>query len=1204
MSFLDKILNNNKEEEEKSDNGFFFSKKKKDSKIEDLIKNNDIESLKEQITSSNVNEKENNSTYPLHYAVIHNNKEAVDYLFSIGAKVETAKKDVTDNVLKILIEQNNHNILQAFINQKIVIPRLILATPIIHYSLIKKVSFDFFKTLIENKVQLEEHEEQSALQKALEVNSEIEIIKYLIKLDTQNIHIFNKKKNILEEIILSPMDNLKKTELIKFIKEHTNISLNQKTKDEEQTILELVINLKQTMVAKEMILLGVDFSKIKYQLNTIFEKGDLEEIINIIISRQLNLVDYCFMLSYEKINDYFTNCDTLKNTLAILNVVENPKLLNEQKIELINLAIKKDANINEVDIQNNTTALLNYSKIIRENTPTDLLKLLLEYGAKIEICEQSALFYSIKSNNLDIFNLFIEYKADVNFLTNEGKSLANFIIEDEIIGNKEDYIIEILKICMKNNLNFNIKSTILIDEEPTQIDMFSMFLYKVKEKVIDFLLNKNIELDKDNDFVFYAIKYLIKANLQKRVIDLNPTYEYKDFFMINYKRDNAQALGIAISFAKEKLISLLVDTYPNMKSHCEIKEIYLDLVEKNFDLEVIKKLILTDSNINREYDDNGIYTYTILLKCAKRINDEKYNKTQKYIELFEFLLQNGADINIQQIYHDEKIDSSTIFSLLANEKKVNEEVFNLLFKYGARLDDKTSVFKENIIQNIINKNADHMSDDVIISYLEYFDEKMKIDLEDTNLDGMTLLLTACFACKPKTVEWLIQKGADITVKGGKLNANVLYMTICSNRHVKAIDRLETLKVLINNNADIEELSNNLTALMASCFYGTYICTEYLLENNAKVNAKNKDNITALNYTIQGDTAYDSPFSVESVKTRTIQLLHKYGADLDNIPDTRDSALVTSILDNKREIFECLLDLKVDVNKKDINGMTPLMFAVVQGHIYFINKLLEEPTLKINEVDTYNANALYFTLYRNNKNEAVSIFDKLVAKQIEESVIEDGVTLLHKACEIGNFELIPSILSFTKYDINVLDDFGATPVLMLILSNYNMNEFLKIKILKYLVEKGANINIIDKEDNHILNSSILLKEKNLTQTILELGADTSITTSEGKNAYHILLEQDYSINELTFYFDLFSKYNIDINYNKNIDSPLLSFTKSMEFSTGRSVGFVAEKIEIKEEEDKIVELLIKYGANLQMTIEEAIKKEESKDIIDYLKKKEN
>lgn len=1209
MSFLDKILNNSKKEQEQesSSSEFFFSKKKKNSKIEELIKDNNIEELKKEITSQNVNGKEAASNYALHYAVVYNKEEIVKYLFSIGAKVDTAKQKASDNVTKLLIDTNNYKILEDFINQKMILPRLIDEIPLIHYAIEKKVSLNFLQILLKNKAQLEEYEDKTALQKALEVNSDFETIQYLIKVDTQNIHIFNNKKNILEDIILSPLDNLKKIEIIKDLKKQTNITLNQNTKDGEKTILKLVIELKQTMVAKELILLGADFSNIKAEVNSLFEKGDLDDIINYIKSKDLNFIDYCSILTYEEIYNYFNSCETLKNSLVILNIVENPKLNIKQKKELISIAVKKEANVNEIDKKLDTTALLNYSKLIKETTSTDLIDLLLKLGAKIEICEQSAFYYAIKSGNIDVLSLFIQHNANVNFVSKYKKSLANYIVEEETIKNNENKVIEILKLCIKNDLDLNTKSTYFIDEddEPITLDMFSIFLCEINDNCIEFLLNANLPLDKDSDYVYYAIKYLRKAIVQQRVIALNEEYEYKDFYEIKSKKDSAQALGIAIEYKKESLIKLLLNSFPNMKAHCNIKEILLDLVESRFELSTIKELIKKDPNINRKYTlgKDEPYTSTILLMCIKRIQDEKYNKKDKYIEILEFLLQNNANPNIQEVYENEKIDSSTIFELLVNKDKANEKILDMLIDYGANPKMRTEVLQNSVIHNIIDRSTS-ITDDVIISYLEYFDKKVGIDIEDKNIDGTTLLLTACWVCKAQTVKWLLDKGANINVTGSRLNVNALYTTLCTNRDVKAIERLNTLKILIEYGANIEELSNNLTALMASSFYGTYICTQFLLEQGAKVNAKNKDNTTAVNYCVQGNSGYDSPFSVESIKSRTLILLHKYGADLDNIPDNRKSALVTTILDNKRELFDHLLQLKVDVNKKDTDFITPLMYAVAQGSIHFINKLLDEEDLIINEVDNYNANALYFTLYRNNINEAISIFEKLINNNIEESRLEDGRTLLHKACEIGNIEIIPSILKFTKYDIDALDEFGTTPLLSSVLTTYQTYEFKTIKIVKLLVEKGANINVIDKEDNHILTNAISLKQINLIKTLLELGADIHTISKEGKTVIHFLLDTSFTINEFEQYLKLFSEYGVDINYNKNIDSALLYYIKNMDFSANRTVGFLPKEIEIKEEEDAIINLLIKYKASVKVALEQAIKNSESKDIIDYLKKKEN
>jgi len=79
----------------------------------------------------------------------------------------------------------------------------------------------------------------------------------------------------------------------------------------------LAVRLKQTLVAKELILMGADFSSIVNQITSLFEQGDLEEIAGAAQSNSTDPAAFFAMFTHEKIVALINSCEPLKGTCAV-----------------------------------------------------------------------------------------------------------------------------------------------------------------------------------------------------------------------------------------------------------------------------------------------------------------------------------------------------------------------------------------------------------------------------------------------------------------------------------------------------------------------------------------------------------------------------------------------------------------------------------------------------------------------------------------------------------------------------------------------------------------------------------------------------------------------------------------------------------------------------------------------------------------------
>lgn len=112
--------------------------------------------------------------------------------------------------------------------------------------------------------------------------------------------------------------------------------------------------------------------------------------------------------------------------------------------------------------------------------------------------------------------------------------------------------------------------------------------------------------------------------------------------------------------------------------------------------------------------------------------------------------------------------------------------------------------KKNIIDQISLKKGlneknlpdkkDVITDDAIIAQIQQIE-----DLEQRDRDGRTLLINAAFYCRPKVVEYLIKKQADINAKDNYGNSP-LAKTMLNTP-------IEIFQILLNYGANPNEKNN-------------------------------------------------------------------------------------------------------------------------------------------------------------------------------------------------------------------------------------------------------------------------------------------------------------------------------------------------------------------------------------------------------------
>ncbi|OPB42534.1 hypothetical protein A0O28_0036510 [Trichoderma guizhouense] len=476
-------------------------------------------------------------------------------------------------------------------------------------------------------------------------------------------------------------------------------------------------------------------------------------------------------------------------------------------------------------------------------------------------------------------------------------------------------------------------------------------------------------------------------------------------------------------------------------------------------------------------------------------------------EATKLLLERGHNLNA--------IDSNGFTPLSWASIYGHEAVAELLIFGGANLEVKDSKYDCSPLM----RAATNGHEAIVRLLLE-----KGVDINTQNRYGRTALSFAAQYKHKTIIELLRQRGATIDAKDARAKLQLV--------HYQGPDALPR-SFSENENQDISQNSKESRYIPPEI--GSDVDLYQWIKSDADLNAKDDDGRTLLLHAAQLGRQNSIQLLIETGKVdlhepdsetgRTplhwaaacghlpvVELLANAGAQLDmKDKEFQMTALVSSIIYHRNDIFDFLLQRNADVHVLDMAGRTTLYYAAASGELTMIQQLVDRG-VDINTRDSYGRTALFPAVEIGNFDAVMLLIEEGADVNAEG---KHGGTPLH--CSIFGAIDITRLLIERGADVNA--PFDGDWTLLFIAVVYG-----KIDVVRLLVQTGADINFRWNGGITPLAMCILHGYSDIVPLLIDLGADVNAQDDKGRSPlYHAIDKENIPAVEILVGMD-----DVDIN----------------------------------------------------------------------------
>lgn len=349
------------------------------------------------------------------------------------------------------------------------------------------------------------------------------------------------------------------------------------------------------------------------------------------------------------------------------------------------------------------------------------------------------------------------------------------------------------------------------------------------------------------------------------------------------------------------------------------------------------------------------------------------------------------------------------------------------------------------------------------------------------------------------IQKYIEKGIDINKKDEK-GRSILFI-------LSAKRKIDAIRILIKNNVKIDiEDKFGRTVLDEAALRSDGIMIRFFLDNGFDINRKNSMGRTILqDVALEGDykifqilmnnrpdfnikDSYGKTVLFDAVEGQNINIIKDVVNNVDSLnilDENYQTALFKAVLKDNIEIAKLLIVHGINVNFLDKDGQNVLFNTILQGSKNIpIIELLMKKDINMNIVDNNNKNVLDELLYvhdlQKNTSKELDGKYKLITPEKEylplalmfinngldiDKIHEDGKTTLQIEIENKNFANVEFLVNCGA-DLNVVDENDKNIIYKEILKGYS-----NYQMIDFLVSKGASLEAKDLDEKTIFDDII-------------------------------------------------------------------------------------------------------------------------------------
>jgi len=340
--------------------------------------------------------------------------------------------------------------------------------------------------------------------------------------------------------------------------------------------------------------------------------------------------------------------------------------------------------------------------------------------------------------------------------------------------------------------------------------------------------------------------------------------------------------------------------------------------------------------------------------------------------------------------------------------------------------------------------------------------KAGADANIKSTNGRTLLWNVCDAYDSppvnKLVELLLKSGAEPNVSKKDEDGPLHYATMYG--------QTGAAKLLVRYGANINAKGAYYrTPLIYAASDGdSPDLVQFLIDNGADVKLKNE----------AGENALFEHITRGKTNTKIVEILLDNGISVNSTNKSYGSLLHWAAFCGRPKIVEILVKRGAKVNAKVDRGETPVQKAMSQNELETVKLLFKLGA------DPLTSGTMGFSLLEFATDSGDKKFVKEIVDKIKEKA-KEGLNAVTTAARKGDLDML-KLLVEAGFAVDDKDSFGSESPLI------KASYYGKLKAVKYLLEKGADVKLIDYRGNTALLNAAYNGHTKVVAELLRNGAE--------------------------------------------------------------------------------------------------------------------